>query len=1590
MTVEADAGEPARRIDTLRRRYELAEAESLAEAAVARHARDATVHLAWGRVLLATHRPQDALKAFRTAAELDPENADAVAWQIAALSRDRNHAEATALWDGARGRFPSGCALRVAMGRVLLDSGRPEEAVRHFDEAAGESCDDSCVTWRAEAMAATRAHADAQALLREFIAGHPGTVKARYGLGRILLDDSRPVEAMECFDAVLERDPDHAGALRRRVSALRDLCRFGEAEAFAETAISRVPRCPDLHTELAWLFSDRGRDDEALTHVDRALAIDPRDAWALYSRVEFLRASRRFEEAEGAAAEAVRLRPDDPDLYTVAAWVLGAQDRDDEALAQVGRALAIDPRDSWALRSRIGLLRQARRFEEAEQAVAEAVRLRPGDPDVYTVAAWVLSAQNREDEALAQVDRALAIDPRDAPALRSRIDFLRYSRRYEEAERAAAEAERLHPHDPATYLTSAAVFGDEEKNEEALEQIERALAIAPHDAGALRSRIDLLRQARRFEEAERAATEAAELVVNDPLFHTTVAWVFSDQDREDEALAQVDRALAIDPRDAPALRSRIDFLRFSRRYEEAERAAAEAVRLQPGDPHVQAAAAWVFSARSQHENALTQIERALAMAPRDPWIVRSRIDLLRRARRYEDAERAVAEAVRLLPDDPDLHTAAAWVFSDQDREDEALAQVDRALAIDPRNSWALRSRIDFLRYSRRYEEAEQAAAEAVRLHPDDCYVHVTAAWVSSARTREDEALAHVDRALAIDSRDSWALRSRIDFLRFARRYKEAEQAAAEAAHHHPDDPYVHTATAWVLSAQDRDDEALAQVDRALAIDPGDSWALRCRMDFLRYCWRYDEAERAAAEAVRLHPADPDVYVTAAWVSSARDRDDEALARVDRALAIDPRNSWALRCRIDFLRYSRRYEEAEQAVAEAVRLQPRDPDLHVTAARVFEDQDRYDDALAHVERALAIDPRDSSAHRRGILVRCHARRFSEAEQAATEAARLCPDDPEVRVATARLFIEQERYEDALTHIDHALAIDPGNAPALLQRVKILRARRSFKEAEKAAAEAIVLRPNRLGIRVELGRVFDDQMKFEQALSCFADALAMDPDHTEAHIARSAALRSSRLCPEAEREIAGLSRSRPQDRFLKAELAWIHHDEKRMGEARRIFEELHASAVGGRERAKAAEGLGWVAFSAHEYATAERHFRAAIDELPGNREYELGLAWALTRQSGRESQEEATGIAHRLTAEGTNASAHVCLGVLSFKSGNLISAEYHLKRALEIDAHHGSHIDLGALYVQMARYPEAEAQLQLAIASKWHESAAHIELGNLYLQWDEDRLPEAEREFRQALAIDAGSGEASIGLAQTLARTGDEAEAERVLRRVLARRDHSDRWRSCTALARLLVQRGDKQQNSDLYAEAYTEAQRAIGLAPNHEADPHFVAGVAHHRLGSLAAEARGRFAYRRRAMHHLRECLRRDPGHVEAQRNLNLLEREIKAAAPAIWGGYAVASISFVLLTIMWTMFFLTSKVTTALLLVNTPILVGLITVSALLPALIRLKLPGFEADLQAGGMSVSLGPTGENTFGPGRFTVTSGPGKLVIAEGPTGQLPRRK
>ena len=516
-----------------------------------------------------------------------------------------------------------------------------------------------------------------------------------------------------------------------------------------------------------------------------------------------------------------------------------------------------------------------------------------------------------------------------------------------EAEEVAAEAANLLPRDPDIAVSAAWVVSLQGRDEEALTHVERALSLNPNHSGALDSRIDFLRYLRWFAEAEEAVTQAADLLPRDPDIAVSAAWVASSQGDDEKALTHVERALALHPRDSWALQSQITFLRNLSRFPEAEEAAAEAADLLPRDPGMAVSAAWVASRQGDDEKALTHVERALALHPRDSWALQSQIALLRNLSRFPEAEEAAAEAADLLPRDPDIAVSAAWVVSLQDRDEEALTHVERALSLNPNHSGALRSRIDILRYLRRFAEGEEAVTQAADLLPRDPDIAVSAAWVVSLQGRDEEALTHVERALSLEPNHSWVLRSRIDILRYLRRFAEAEEAVTQAADLLPRDPDIAVSAAWVVSLQDRDEEALTHVERALSLNPNHSGALRSRIDILRYLRRFAEAEEAVAQAADLLPRDPDIAVSAAWVVSLQGRDEEALTHVERALSLNPNHSWVLRSRIDILRYLRRFAEAEEAVTQAADLLPRDPDIAVSAAWVVSLQDRDEEALTHV-------------------------------------------------------------------------------------------------------------------------------------------------------------------------------------------------------------------------------------------------------------------------------------------------------------------------------------------------------------------------------------------------------------------------------------------------------------------------------------------------------------------------------------------------------------------------------------------------------------------------------------------------------------------
>jgi TolB-like protein/thioredoxin-like negative regulator of GroEL len=165
------------------------------------------------------------------------------------------------------------------------------------------------------------------------------------------------------------------------------------AEREFQAALRRNPSDPDAHHDLAWLLAALGRRSEAVSALDRALALDPLSGRTHMDAAWILLQAGRLDRAAAEARRALELDPQIPEAYACIARALLYAGDDRAALEAIRPALsaeeskaivALPPRE--ALRavfvSRPGAdpyqralrLADAGRSQEAVTALEEAFR----------------------------------------------------------------------------------------------------------------------------------------------------------------------------------------------------------------------------------------------------------------------------------------------------------------------------------------------------------------------------------------------------------------------------------------------------------------------------------------------------------------------------------------------------------------------------------------------------------------------------------------------------------------------------------------------------------------------------------------------------------------------------------------------------------------------------------------------------------------------------------------------------------------------------------------------------------------------------------------------------------------------------------------------------------------------------------------------------------------------------------------------------------------------------------------------------------------------------------------------------------------
>lgn len=348
--------------------------------------------------------------------------------------------------------------------------------------------------------------------------------------------------------ALLDRR-DSPGNLQRAEVAFNEALRLDARFVDAHAALG------ETYWELYNLTRDQQWVERAVQASTTAVALSPEVAAVRLALGITLTSSGRNAEAVQELQRVLAIRPDDDEARRYLGKALAALGRLDEAVAEWRKALTSRPNNWQALSDMGRALYQGARYDEAERAYERLIALRPDSVVGYQGLGTVLQQRGRGGEALGYYERAMALTPAvDPPAqLLSNMGTLYYARGdFAKAADAYAKAIAQRPNSAPTHRNLGDSLLRLGRRDEAQAAFERAVELAeaarqvnPSDAQNLASLAVYAAKAGHGAAARRYAAEATRLTPDDPAVWIRAAQVHALDRRPDDALAALERAVAL-------------------------------------------------------------------------------------------------------------------------------------------------------------------------------------------------------------------------------------------------------------------------------------------------------------------------------------------------------------------------------------------------------------------------------------------------------------------------------------------------------------------------------------------------------------------------------------------------------------------------------------------------------------------------------------------------------------------------------------------------------------------------------------------------------------------------------------------------------------------------------------------------------------------------------------------------------------------------------------------------------------------------------------------------------------------------------------
>jgi len=505
--------------------------------------------------------------------------------------------------------------------------------------------------------------------------------------------------------------------------------------------------------------------------------------------------------------------------------------------------------------------------------------------------------------------------------------------------------------------------------------------------------------------------------------------------------------------------------------------------------------ALVYNRQYQYRDALEAIEKALATLPTREQGSEFHAEILHERGslywalslgQYEKAIESYEQAIKIFPRNPNYYNSLStllvirqsFIRQDVRQYDRALEAINRAIEIAPRSGWYSNRGMLYGAW-KKWDIALADYNKALALNPNNARAYINRADVYKERKEFDLALADYNRAIEIDANFAGAYASRGIFYMARKKWDLALADYNRAISIDPDNPILSFPRGIFYHFQGRNELALADFTRV--IDSYSYQAVAYIMRGLAYVSlkKWDLALADLNRAIELDPNSAFGYGGRGGLYEGRREWDLALADYNRAIELDPNSAASYEARGNLYNKQQKWDLAIADYSRAIELG--NFDGYSRRGSVYFQQQKWDLALADYNKAIETDPNPELAYfQRGALYELQ-KKGDLALADYSQAIRLNPYFELFYRFRGSLYYRQNQLDLALADYNKAIELNSNEAVLYYNRGKIYQQQQKWDLALSDYSRSIELDPKYALAYAERFRIYSQQKKWDLAIA-----------------------------------------------------------------------------------------------------------------------------------------------------------------------------------------------------------------------------------------------------------------------------------------------------------------------------------------------------------------------------------------------------------------------------------------------------------------------------------------------------------------------------